>query len=517
MDLTLFVACAFCASLLFWLTSKPRGRTPLPPGPPADPFIGHLRMMPKEKTAETFHEWTQKYGDVMYLNIFGRKMIVLGSFETAQELLDQKGSNYSCRPKFVVYELMGWVPSLSFLQYGKQFLKHRKMVQQFFGRKESLGFVGIIAEESHSLLKHLARSAPGEHFHDLHRYTTSNILRVTFGHRVKSDDDIFLQLVGNLAHIMSNSGPPGNTPVDLFPWLAHLPKWFPGTYYASMARSGFESIRKSHDFPVEVAQERMKAGNLERCFLSEHLGALGDKDDPEHLEDIKGAGATILGAGDGSYISKYCWANKLTCSSQRYAFLLAMVLYPDCQNRGYEEILSVVGKDRLPEYNDRDSLPYLDCIIQETLRWHPVAPIGPPHRSLQDDVYNGMFIPGDTVILPNIRGMGLDERVYSNPRIFDPTRYLPSPLGKNEPRFDAAWGFGRRVCPGRHFADLAVWHAMAGILAILEICPVKDSQGNVVLPKEEFTEGLVSQAMPFKCELKPRSEAARHLLEQIEI
>ncbi|KAK7041453.1 hypothetical protein VNI00_009319 [Paramarasmius palmivorus] len=509
MGLSLLVACAFCGGLVFWWTTQTKPKAPLPPGPPADPVIGHLRIMPKENTAETFHEWTQKYGDVMFLRVFGRKMVVLGSFDKAQELLDQRGSTYSCRPKFVFYELMGWVPSLTFLQYGKQFLKHRKMMQQYFGRKESLGFVGIIAEENRSLLKHLMLSAPGNHFHDLHRYTTSNILRITFGHRPQSDDDVLFKLVNEVSHFMSNSGPPGNTPVDFFPWLTRLPSWFPGTYYANLARSSSGLIREAYDYPVDTARQRFNDGRLEECFLSKHLSDLGSTGDPEHLEDVKGASATILGAGDDTV----CCTTYATLT----VFFMAMILYPECQSRAHEEIISAVGKDRLPEYSDRGSLPYLECILQEIMRWHPVAPLGPPHRCLQDDVYKGMFIPKGTIVIPNLRGMGLDERIYSNPRLFDPSRYLPAPAGKGEPRFEAAWGFGRRVCPGRYFADIALWHAMAGILATLEICPMKDDQGNVILPKEECTEGLVSQAKPFDCELRPRSEAARRILEQIEV
>jgi hypothetical protein len=67
MDLSLLVACAFCGGLVVWWTSQTKPEAPLPPGPPADPVIGHLRIMPKENTAETFHEWTQKYGTFMVI------------------------------------------------------------------------------------------------------------------------------------------------------------------------------------------------------------------------------------------------------------------------------------------------------------------------------------------------------------------------------------------------------------------------------------------------------------------
>ena len=57
-------------------------------------------------------------------------------------------------------------------------------------------------------------------------------------------------------------------------------------------------------------------------------------------------------------------------------FVLAMVLYPDVQKRAQAEIDSVIGKDRLPTFQDRASLPYIDAIKREVLRWEPVVPLG---------------------------------------------------------------------------------------------------------------------------------------------
>lgn len=37
--------------------------------------------------------------------------------------------------------------------------------------------------------------------------------------------------------------------------------------------------------------------------------------------------------------------------------------------KGQEEIDRVVGSDRLPDFTDRDSLPYLECVIQESMRY----------------------------------------------------------------------------------------------------------------------------------------------------
>ena len=86
-----------------------------------------------------------------------------------------------------------------------------------------------------------------------------------------------------------------------------------------------------------------------------------------------------------------------------------MVLHPEVQAKAQAEIDRVIGKDRLPDFDDRPALPYVDAILRETLRWYPVVPLGPyiitllfnfltvlsgvPHATTTSDVYNGYFIP----------------------------------------------------------------------------------------------------------------------------
>lgn len=52
-----------------------------------------------------------------------------------------------------------------------------------------------------------------------------------------------------------------------------------------------------------------------------------------------------------------------------------MTLHPNVQKKGQEEIDAVIGTGRLPNLNDRDSLPYLGAVMNEVLRWHPVVPL----------------------------------------------------------------------------------------------------------------------------------------------
>ena len=84
------------------------------------------------------------------------------------------------------------------------------------------------------------------------------------------------------------------------------------------------------------------------------------------------------------------------------AFFLAMVNNPDIQRKAQKELDEVVGVDRLPDFQDRESLPYVNAVVKEVSRWHSVLPFGIAHRAIEDDEYNGYFIPEGALVMPNV-------------------------------------------------------------------------------------------------------------------
>ena len=79
-------------------------------------------------------------------------------------------------------------------------------------------------------------------------------------------------------------------------------------------------------------------------------------------------------------------------------FFCCMAKYPELQKKAQEELDTIVGPDRMPTYDDYDSLFYVRAIFMECGRWLPVVPLSLPRRALEDDHYKGYFIPEGTVI-----------------------------------------------------------------------------------------------------------------------
>ena len=78
-----------------------------------------------------------------------------------------------------------------------------------------------------------------------------------------------------------------------------------------------------------------------------------------------------------------------------------MLHFPKAMKDSQDEIDSVVGRDRLPAFSDKQDLPYTRALILEVQRWRPLAPIGVSHCAVEDDVYNGMLIPKGAIVFPN--------------------------------------------------------------------------------------------------------------------
>ncbi|KAJ7782203.1 cytochrome P450 [Mycena olivaceomarginata] len=481
MSLALHCFVAFIGGLCFLVILCKKQRSAiLPPGPPGDPLVGHLLRMPATESALIFHEWSKTYGEVMHLEVLGRTMIILDSYRAAVDLLDKRGSIYSDRPKFIVYELVGWKPALAFLQYGKQYNKHRQMHQSYLSRHKAEDFKSMQTQEARTLVRNLIESTPDKYEKFLSRFATGIITQIVAGHRITSNDDPYLRLSDMIAQAITEMGPPGGSPLDFFPILQHFPPWFPGAHHVGVVRAWRSTMQELYDYPLYTVKRQQKVGEALPSFILAQLEQTAQSEDDD--EDLKGAAAAMFAAGES------------TAKAQK-------------------EIDSVVGDLRLPDFKDRENLPFVECILQETLRWNPALPLGVPHRVMEDDVYRGMFIPKGSLVFANIRGMSLDEAVYSDPKSFFPERFLPKPAGKGEPHFsNVAFGFGRRICSGQYVADNSVWIAIASILASSNISNALDENGHVIVPESKFTDGLVNHPKDTRCIISPRSSGAKALI-----
>jgi cytochrome P450 len=160
----------------------------------------------------------------------------------------------------------------------------------------------------------------------------------------------------------------------------------------------------------------------------------------------------------------------------------------------------VVGRARLPTFTDAPHLPYVRAVTKEVLRWRPAVPLGVPHKIIEDDWYEGMFIPKGATCVANIWQCNHDRAVFGDDadefrperHINDKGELLPGPMETNQ-EGHSSFGFGRRICVGKHLANESLFIHTARILWAATLECAKDENGNDVTPDSSaFTdEGLM--------------------------
>ncbi|KAF9026841.1 cytochrome P450 [Hymenopellis radicata] len=492
------LAAVLAIFVLHRIVSRKPSSVSYAPGPEGLPLIGNLLDMPMEKEWLTFTKWSELYGNIVSLNILGQRILVINSARVAVDLLEKRGSIYSDRPTSPMGgELVGWKNTLVLLKYGPRFRAGRRMAHQLFGNHATMKKFHPVEElETRRFLKRLLVK-PTELDAHIRKTAGAIILRISHGYEIQEENDAFVALAEQATNQFSVSTAPGGFWVNHIPPLRHIPKWVPGAGFQRTAREWAKTLVSMVDMPHDFVKQQMAAGKAPLSFTSSQLE--GRHLSAEEDFNVKWLAASLYSGGADTTVAAI------------YGFFKAMIMFPEVQTKAQAEIDDVVGGDRLPTFEDRDRLPYLHALALEVMRWHAVAPVGVAHRLMEDDIYENCFIPKGTLVLPNVWKMLHDASVYKDPFEFRPERFMganPEPDPRN-----VAFGFGRRICPGRVLADASIFISCSMTLAVFQL--KKCSENGVTFePDMEQSTGTISHPSAFKCVITPRSEKAVELIKQ---
>ncbi|KJA17541.1 hypothetical protein HYPSUDRAFT_206134 [Hypholoma sublateritium FD-334 SS-4] len=472
---------ALAATLLWniWVGRAKKRR--LPPGPLRLPFVGNLLQMPSTDAWETYLAWKDVYGDVIYLEVLGAPIVVLNTYQACVDLLEKRSDIYSDRPRNVVgNKIMGWDKSVVTAPYGELWKRYRRIAAQSL-RKEAVPqfYPGQEREIARFLGSLLTRP---EQFVEIFRLAAArSLLKAMYGIDLACEHDPMITTAEQAMEAAVFAAQPGNFLVDFFPILEKVPSWLPGTGWKRYAQRGKELTDDMVNIPFNRTVDTMKAGYYEPSFTSINLEKKEDR------EIVKWCSATMLAAGTDTSVASL------------HTFILAMLLHPTVQKRIQAEIDDAVGPGRLPTMADSPALPYLNAVVRELMRWEPVSPIALPHRLTQDDVYNGYLIPQGTVVIANSWAISRDSALYDEPEVFDPERFLPifdksivhESIGAPMDPMLYSFGYGRRICAGKSYAESMTFTSIARLLATFDINREKDEYGRDIVPLRKFKSSVV--------------------------
>ncbi|KAG6885270.1 hypothetical protein C0993_003857 [Termitomyces sp. T159_Od127] len=153
-----------------------------------------------------------------------------------------------------------------------------------------------------------------------------------------SEDDPAIRQINDFVERLAQAALPGAHFVEFFPWMRYLPTWI-----AKWKRDALDWYKSD-----SITFEAM-------------------------YDDVK---------------------HRLTSAVMAW-FVTAMAAYPEVQKRAHEELDAIVGRSRMPVFSDLPNLPYIRAIVKEVLRWHPVGPVGLPHRSVAVSVVDDLLSISD--------------------------------------------------------------------------------------------------------------------------
>ncbi|KAF8964376.1 cytochrome P450 [Flammula alnicola] len=481
------------------LWKSPLGKLPYPPGPPSKSWIsGNLSDIPPTKSWIAYTEWAKTYGDIVHFQTYGQHTIILNSIDAVTELFEKRSNLYSDRPRIPMIDLMGWDFNTGLIPYGDLWRKHRRVYQQTFRPVAALSYRPIQTRKVHDMLYGLLTSP--DNFREHYRTVTAAIIMSTvYGHDISAKDDYFVSLAEAAVASLSSGTLPGAVVVNALPLLRFLPAWFPGARFKRVAAAAKKLTTQMQEVPFEFVEKNMASGTAAPCLLTGFLNNCRSK---EEYQVIKQVSATSYAAGADTTVSALG------------TFFYTMTAYTEVQERAQHEIDTVIGTDRLVNYEDRKSLPYVEALYRETLRRSPVLPLGVPHAITDDDVYKGYHIPKGKWSL-NARAISHDSAKYEEPDKFDPDRFFDQNGDLNDNDMMYVFGFGRRMCPGRHMGSATLWLSFATVLQAFDIRKKTDILGRDIPISGEYSDGLVSHPLPHECSIVPRSDEARRLIMEV--
>ncbi|KZV77325.1 cytochrome P450 [Peniophora sp. CONT] len=439
--------------------------------------------------------------DIIHLQVFGFHLIVCNSKEVADDLFEKKSAIYSDRPRMpMLCELMGFGWSLGFTPYNEWWKHSRALFHKHFKPTAVAQFRPKKLKAAHKFLRRLLDDPT--HFHEHMQLMAGGvILDVGYGLDIQSADDPYIKRAAETLAIIDKAGNPGAFLVDIIPALKHVPEWMPGAGFKRKAREWSVVADEFGTIPFDFVKDGMRDGTAKPSFVSIALRDITEKDDRQYQEAlIKALAGTMYTAGADTTVSLIL------------TFFLAMLKFPEAQAKAQEELDRVVGTDRLPTFEDEPKLPYLGALVKEVFRWQQVAPFAIPHRVAADDVYRGYFIPRDSIVLGNAWGLLHDDALFPDPFSFKPERFGPDADPAVIEAVDYAFGFGRRVCPGRWMAQCFTWITIASVLAAFTLEKTRDANGEFIEPTAAYSPGILAAPEKFDCVVKPRSQDAELLI-----
>ncbi|GAB4852272.1 hypothetical protein Ancab_016464 [Ancistrocladus abbreviatus] len=462
----------------------------LPPSPPSLPILGHLHYL-KQPFHRFLNTLSDHYGPILYLRFGQQPVLVVSSPLATQQCLTQSDIIFANRPRFMVGELLGYNYSVMvWAPYGSHWRDVRRICTIAALSSHQIQQTCHVREgEVRYMIRKLCGLTPKVNLNALVSELTNNlVMRMVNGKQWDGAKELF-----RLSYSLMNE-------CDFLPVL----RW---VGYKGLEKN-FVDMKKRRDVFLqglidECRREKAESLSSDKCEGKSEEGGGGKRKtmlqqllaaqeaEPEHYTDevLKGILLVMLAAGTETSARTIEWAMSLLLSNS------------EVFHKARTEIDAVIKNCRLVDDSDIGKLNYLHCVINETLRLFPVAPLLIPHFSSGECVIEGYRVPKGTVLLVNVWAIHRSPSVWKDPEDFKPERFMEAQASDGEGFKFLPFGMGRRACPG---ANLAMRMVTLTLATLIQCFDWERAEGGLV----DLAEGsgiTIQKLKPLEAVCTPRS------------
>ncbi|OEL16679.1 Isoflavone 2'-hydroxylase [Dichanthelium oligosanthes] len=447
-------------------------RPPTPPG--AIPFLGHLHLIKKPFHA-TLSRLAERHGPVFFLRLGSRDAVVVTSAALARECFTEHDVAFANRALLPSQRLVTFDgAALGTASYGPHWRDLRRIaVVQLLSARRVGCMSGAVCAEVRAMVRRLHRATT----------TAGGAVTVELKRRLfELSLSVLMEAIARTKAERPESDADTDMSVEAQEFKQVIDEVFP--YVSSVLWDYLPVLRWFDVFGVR--NKILAAVSKRDAFLRRLIDAERQRlDDGDHSEKK-------------SMISVLLTLQKLEPEVYTDTMIAAFCSVRD-SFVAQAEIDAAVGHSRLINADDLPRLGYLRCIVAETLRLYPAAPLLLPHESSTDCNVGGYDVPRGTALLVNVYAIHRDPAMWEDPGRFLPERFEGG--GRAEGLFMAPFGMGRRKCPGEALALQAVGVALGSLIQCFHWGRV----GGVEVDMGEGSGLTMPKAVPLEALCSPRA------------
>ncbi|XP_064625154.1 cytochrome P450 3A13-like [Lineus longissimus] len=485
-------------------------------GPEPNIIIGNLHQIRNEGVGTVTHRWAAEYGKTYGYFEGPNPVIVTSDLDILKSVFIKDYNRFAARKRFQLAPHPDDTERVNmFFAEGQKWKRQRCIMTPSFSTTKMKQMSPLLNRCIGSMMDVLEErqneGGPFDVYKNFQALTLDAISSVGFGLDVDSQHDqenVFLQKCRQVFKDVI----PGTRTRPLFFILIIVATIFPGlNKYCHRLHHFFHKVGIDLDaryWMQSTAGDIIKQRKEEKYipnhidFIQIMLDAEADEVRDNLLEMTKDDVTSQKGDekdklnesdSDSSKPQKKSIEKKLTISEMKAnceLFLLAgyettstalayaayqLAINETVQRKLQEEIDEHLEPNVRPDYYTIRGLEYLDMVVSEVLRMHPIAPVVVGRTCLEETTIKGINIEKDVTVMADVASVHYDPEQWGprDPNIFDPERFRPELKATRHPMAYLPFGAGPRNCIGMRFGLLELKLALASILQKYHInrCP----------------------------------------------